>query len=84
MPIDRSMIVEKVKTIILDQLPNVEDHDLEDMSQTLESRGADSYDGIEIIVALEETFGILITTEQEEKLRTVQDAVDLVDGMVNA
>jgi acyl carrier protein len=83
MPIDRSMIVEEVKTIIRHQLPSHE-VDLEDMSQTLESLGADSYDGIEIIVALEETFNILITTDQEEKLRTVQDAVDLVDGMVNA
>lgn len=85
MPIDRSEIEKKVKIIILDQLCGVIDPDeVDDTSKTLRSIGADSYDQVEIVVALEETFDILITDEQEDNIRTVQDAVDLVDRMVNS
>lgn len=85
MPTDRSEIEKRVKIVILDQLCGVIDPDeVDDTSKTLSSIGADSYDQVEIVVALEETFDILITDEQEDNIRTIQDAVDLVDRIVNS
>lgn len=83
MPTSRTEIEHLVRRVIIDQL-TLDMDEVESPSTTLESLGADSWDMVEITVALEETFDILITGEQEDKIRTVQDAVDLVDRMVNS
>lgn len=83
MPIERTTITKMVRRIVADQLFFTSD-DVKDVNETFESMGADSFDKIEILVALEETFDISITDQQSEKLHTIQDAVDLVDRMVNS
>lgn len=45
---------------------------------TLEDLGADSLDTVEIIMKLEEQFGIEINDEKAESLHNVQDVVDYV------
>jgi len=45
---------------------------------TLQDLGADSLDIVEIIMKLEEQFGIQIKDEEAEKLQTVDDVVSYV------
>ena len=40
--------------------------------------GADSLDLVELVMAMEEEFGIEIADEEAEKMETVQDAIDFV------
>jgi acyl carrier protein len=44
-------------------------------SATFEDLGFDSLDAVELIVAMEENFGIDIQDDEAEKMRTVQDAI---------
>jgi len=70
---------EKVKEIIADQLGvNVDDVTME--SSFREDLGADSLDVVELIMALEEEFGVEIPDEEAEKLVTVGDAVKYMEN----
>jgi len=42
--------------------------------------GADSLDTVELVMDLEEEFNITIPEEDQEKLRTVQDAIDYLES----
>ncbi len=44
-----------------------------------EDLGADSLDTVELVMDLEEQFNITIPEEDQEKLRTVQDAIDYLE-----
>lgn len=48
------------------------------LSSTFKDLGADSLDIVEIIMNFEEAFGIEIKDEDAEKIKTVQEAVDLI------
>ena len=68
--------VQKVTSIIADKLSrSVDSISLE---STFKDLGADSLDIVEIIMNFEETFGIEIKDEDAEKIKTVQEAVDLI------
>ena len=45
-----------------------------------EDLGADSLDTVELVMDLEEQFNITIPEEDQEKLRTVQDAIDYLES----
>ena len=49
---------------------------------TLQDLGADSLDMVEIVMKLEEQFGIEINDEDAEKLHNVQEVVDYVSKFV--
>ncbi|HEX3154572.1 MAG TPA: acyl carrier protein [Candidatus Angelobacter sp.] len=70
-------IEDKVKQIIVDQL-GVDASDVTASSSFVDDLGADSLDRVELIMALEETFGIEIPDEDAEKIVTVQNAVDYI------
>ena len=70
-------VEEKVKQIIVDQL-GVDAADVTPASSFVDDLGADSLDRVELIMALEETFGMEIPDEDAEKISTVQDAVDYI------
>eukprot|EP00271_Cylindrocystis_brebissonii_P016016 TRINITY_DN39145_c0_g1_i1.p1 TRINITY_DN39145_c0_g1~~TRINITY_DN39145_c0_g1_i1.p1 ORF type:complete len:141 (+),score=26.66 TRINITY_DN39145_c0_g1_i1:296-718(+) len=46
--------------------------------------GADSLDTVEIMMALEEQFGITLDEDGAEKIATVQEAADLIEGQIVA
>jgi acyl carrier protein len=70
-------VEEKVKQIIVDQL-GVEAEDVTPAASFVDDLGADSLDRVELIMALEETFGVEIPDEDAEKISTVKDAVDYI------
>jgi acyl carrier protein len=70
-------VEDRVKQIIVEQL-GVEPADVTPASSFVDDLGADSLDRVELIMALEETFGIEIPDEAAEKISTVQDAVDYI------
>jgi acyl carrier protein len=70
-------VEERVKQIIVDQL-GVEPAEVIPSASFVDDLGADSLDRVELVMALEETFGVEIPDQDAEKISTVQDAVDYI------
>ncbi|MCU0844026.1 MAG: acyl carrier protein [Spirochaetes bacterium] len=70
---------EKVRKIIVDQL-GVDESEVTDDASFVDDLGADSLDTVELVMALEEEFGIEIPDEDAEKIITVGDAVKYIDS----
>ncbi|WP_035992991.1 acyl carrier protein [Leptolyngbya sp. KIOST-1] len=69
---------EKVKKIVSEQL-GVEEADVKPEASFANDLGADSLDTVELVMALEEEFGIEIPDEAAESIATVQDAVNFIE-----
>ena len=70
-------MLEKLKHVIVEQL-GVEESEITLESSFIEDLGADSLDVVELIMALEEEFGIEIPDEDAEKILTVGDALNYI------
>ncbi len=70
-------IEERIIKIICEQL-DVDEKDVTLDSSFVEDLGADSLDQVELIMAMEEQFGISISDEEAQKIVTVRDAVEYV------
>jgi acyl carrier protein len=70
-------IVAKVKKIISEQL-GVPETDVKPEASFVNDLGADSLDTVELVMALEEEFGVEIPDEDAEKIATVQNAIDYI------
>ncbi len=73
---------EKVKDIISEQL-GVKKEEIKPESSFIDDLGADSLDTVEVVMALEEEFGIEIPDEDAEKITTVGDAVKYIDDKLS-
>ncbi|HDP80353.1 MAG TPA: acyl carrier protein [Spirochaetes bacterium] len=69
----------KIKKIIVDQL-GVDEADVTPEASFVDDLGADSLDTVELVMALEEEFGIEIPDEDAEKLITVGDAMKYINS----
>ncbi len=72
-----STIEEKVIEIIMEQL-GVTKEECVPEAAFIDDLGADSLDIVELIMAMEENFGIEITDDELMKVRTVQDVIDFI------
>lgn len=72
-------ITEKVTEIIVEQL-GVSADQVKPESNLIDDLGADSLDAVELVMAVEEEFGIEVPDEEAEKLRSVGDIVSHVEG----
>ena len=70
---------EKVKGIIVEQL-GVEAGEVKPESHFVDDLGADSLDTVELVMALEEEFGIEIPDEDAEKMTSVGDAIKYIES----
>ena len=71
-------VTEKVKSIISEQL-GVKQEEVTSEASFIDDLGADSLDTVELVMALEEEFGIEIPDEDAEKITTVGDAVKYIE-----
>ncbi len=69
---------DKVKQIIADQL-GVKKEEVVESAKFVDDLGADSLDTVELVMALEEEFGVEIPDEDAEKLATVGDALRYIE-----
>lgn len=67
-----------VKTVIVEQL-SVGADEVKLESKFVDDLGADSLDVVELVMALEEKFGIEIPDEEAEKISTVKDVVEYIE-----
>lgn len=72
-------IEEKVKNIIVEQL-GVSIDEVVSEASFVDDLGADSLDLVELVMVLEEEFGKEIPDEDAEKIQTVQNAIDYING----
>ncbi len=70
-------VQEKIIEIISSQLSVPKEKVVPQASFT-DDLGADSLDLVELVMAMEEEFGMEIADEDAEKLQTVQDTIDYV------
>jgi acyl carrier protein len=71
-------VADRVKKIIVDQL-GVEEETVTAEASFVDDLGADSLDTVELVMALEEEFGIEIPDEDAEKITRVKEAVDYIE-----
>ncbi len=71
-------VEKKVKEIIVEQF-GVTPDEVTSVASFVDDLGADSLDTVELVMAFEEEFGIEISDEDAEKIKTVQDAVSYID-----
>ncbi len=72
-------VAEKVKKIIVDQL-GVSADEVKPEASFVEDLGADSLDLTELIMAMEEEFGIEIDDDEAQKILKVKDAVAYIEN----
>ena len=70
-------ILAKVKGVVAEKL-NVGEDQVTTEAKFVEDLGADSLDQVELIMALEDDFGLKIPEEEAEQLTTVGSAVDYI------
>jgi len=73
--------LEKVQEIVAEKL-GVEKSKITPEASFIEDLGADSLDTVELIMKMEEEFGIEIPDEEAEKLKTVGNVVKYLDAKV--
>ena len=74
-----STVEERVRKIVVEQL-GVKEEALSNNAKFVEDLGADSLDTVELVMALEEEFETEIPDEKAEKITTIQEAINHIEG----
>lgn len=76
---DTKQLEAKVFKIVAEKL-NIEEKNVSTASRFQEDLGADSLDIVELLMEIEEEFGVSISDEESEKLKTIGDAVKFISA----
>ena len=71
-------VAEKVKKMIVEQL-GVSESEVVPEAKFIDDLGADSLDIVELVMALEDEYGLEIPDEDAEKIETVGDAIKYIE-----
>ena len=71
-------IQKEVIDIVVEQL-GVDESEVTPTASFIDDLGADSLDTVELVMALEEGFGLEIPDEEAEKITTVKDAIKYIE-----
>lgn len=74
------MVLEKVKETIAEQL-GISKDSITPQSNIVEDLGADSLDVIEMLMTLEDEYGITIPDEQISQVKTIEQIVALIEKL---
>ncbi|MDD4179600.1 MAG: acyl carrier protein [Candidatus Margulisbacteria bacterium] len=74
---DEAKVFEDIKKVVVEQL-GVSESEIKRESSFVDDLGADSLDTVELVMALEEAFGIEIPDEDAEKIKTIGDTISYV------
>ncbi len=74
---DSKQVEAKVFKIVAEKL-NIEEKNVSAASRFQEDLGADSLDIVELLMEIEEDFGVSISDEESERLKTVGDAIKFI------
>lgn len=71
-------VYERLQSIVAEQL-GVDADQVVREAEFIQDLNADSLDMVELVMSLEEEFGVEISDEEVENIRTVGDAVDYIE-----
>ena len=77
------MIYETVRELLAHQL-EIDPAQIGPQTDILEDLGADSLDIVELVMAIEEEFDIVITDERAANVRTVEQLVEMLEGSLGS
>ena len=77
-----SELEQKIRNVIAEKL-SVDVAKVVDNAKFIEDLGADSLDNVELLMELEDQFGIEISDADAEKILTVKDAIDFITNKKN-
>lgn len=72
-------VFERLKAVVAKEL-RVDPETITLDSAFVDDLGADSLDMVELVMALEDEFGISITDEEAQQIRTIRDAVEYIEN----
>ena len=75
------MIFEEIKDILAQQL-DLDPETIELTSNLASDLGADSLDAIDIVMSLEDQYGIEVPDSVIESMKTVEDIVDFIESNI--
>lgn len=72
------MAIEKIKEILVDEL-SINAADIKPESKVIDDLGADSLAVMQVVMGIEDEFGIEVPEEEIKNMLTVKDIVDYVE-----
>lgn len=76
------MVFEKIIDILAEQLDIENKNNITMDSELVDDLGADSLDSIDIVMSVEDEFGIEVPDEVIENIKTVSDIVDYIESRI--
>ena len=76
------MVFEKIVDILAEQLDIENKNNITMDSELVDDLGADSLDSIDIVMSVEDEFGIEVPDEVIENIKTVADIVDYIKSRI--
>ena len=73
------MVLEKVKTILSEQF-DVEEDSITGETSIIDDLGADSLDVVDLLMTIDDEFGVEVPDEDVEKVKTVEDLVNYIEA----
>lgn len=75
--LEDNMAIDKIKKLLAAQL-NISEDKIKSDSNLVEDLGADSLDMVEMLMTLEDQFGVTISDEEALKIKTVEDIAKFI------